>query len=320
MSAPRFIGAAEVHRLLDPDSCIAVVREAMRAFTLSAAAQPLRQVVPLAPGKLFGVMPGSLAGTARFGAKLVSVFDDPARPGRRAHRGVVALFGGSDGAPLAIVDAEAVTLLRTAAASAVATDALAPPGAATLGLFGCGGQAMAHLVAIARVRPVARVLVWGRDGVRARDFAEQASQASGIEVTPVDSAMAAAQAEILCTITSAETPVLEGNWVHAGTHVNAVGSSVAGPREIDRRLVTMSRFVADSRASVLAQGAEFLEAKAAGAIDDDHIVAEIGEVLLGQVPARVSPDDITVYKSLGHVVQDLAAAAFLYDRIEELEA
>jgi ornithine cyclodeaminase len=313
MTGPRYLDAADVRRALDPDSCIKVVREAMRAFSAEATAQPLRQILPLGEGRLFGTMPGSINGGARFGAKLISVFTDPDRPGHQRHRGVIALFGGADGAPLAIIDAETVTELRTAAASAVATDALARADARTLGLFGCGLQAAAHLRAIRRVRALDQVLVWGRDRARAEAFAQQMQSETGLPVTAVARGGDAAQADILCTVTTAALPVLEAAWVRPGTHVNAVGSSHAGPREVDRALVVAARFIADSRAGVLAQGAEFLEAKQAGAIGDDHVVGEIGEVLLGRVPGRTAADEITLYKSLGHIVQDLAAAAFLYD-------
>jgi len=209
-----------------------------------------------------------------------------------------------------------VTELRTAAASAVATDALARPDARTLGLFGCGLQAAAHLVAIARVRPIDRVWVWGRDVAKADAFARRMSAETGIAVEALPSAERVAKADILCTLTSAQTPVLEGAWVRPGTHINAVGSSYAGPREIDRALVLAARFIADSRAGVLAQGAEFLEAREAGAIGDNHVVGEIGEVLLGGIAGRTSADEITLYKSLGHIVQDLAAAQFVHDRLE----
>ncbi len=121
-----------------------------------------------------------------------------------------------------------------------------------------------------------------------------------------------ADADIVCTVTHASEPILLGRWLSPGTHVNLVGSSRAGPVEVDNDLVVRARFIADSREGVLAQGAEFLRAKAAGLIGDDHIVAEIGQVLAGDIPGRRTAEEITAYKSLGHVVQDLAAAWALY--------
>ena len=128
---------------------------------------------------------------------------------------------------------------------------------------------------------------------------------------------AVAQADIICTVTSATEPILKGAWVRPGTHLNLVGSSYAGPTEVDNDLVARSRFIADSREGILRQGAEFLRAKEAGLVDDDHIVAEIGQVLAGGIEGRRSPDEITVYKSIGHVVQDLASAWALYSQPEQ---
>jgi ornithine cyclodeaminase/alanine dehydrogenase-like protein (mu-crystallin family) len=125
-------------------------------------------------------------------------------------------------------------------------------------------------------------------------------------------------ADIICTVTGAHEPILKGAWVRAGTHVNVIGSSFAGPVEVDNDLVVRSRFIADSREGVLRQGAEFLKAKEAGLVDDDHIVAEIGEVLAGKAAGRRTADEITVYKSLGHIVQDLASAWALYQGASKL--
>jgi len=217
------------------------------------------------------------------------------------------------GEPLAIADAEDITAIRTAAASAVATHALARPDASRLALFGCGHEADTHVRAIACVRPLEEVLVWGRSVDKAKAFAARIRQETGLNIRAVAEGREAAQgADIICTVTSSATPVLLGEWVRPGTHVNAVGSSFAGPVEVDSALVTASRYVADSRRSVLAAGSEFLAAKQAGLIGDDHIVAEIGEVLLGRVPGRTSPEEITFYKSLGHVVQDLAATSYVH--------
>jgi ornithine cyclodeaminase len=169
--------------------------------------------------------------------------------------------------------------------------------------------------AIARVRPLTEIIVWGREAGAAQAFAERAQAVTGIASRAVaDGRLAARDADIICTVTGSPTPVLLGEWVMPGTHVNVVGSSHAGPVEVDDALVVKSRFIADSRRSVLAAGAEFLNAKAAGLIGDDHIVAEIGEILLGQVAGRTCADEITLYKSLGHVVQDLAAAGYVHRR------
>jgi ornithine cyclodeaminase len=309
--------AEDVRRLLDYDGCIAAVHEAMARFSAEGKPQPLRTIDEVAPSKLFALMPGSLPGPQGFGAKILSIFPDPARPGRSPHRGVVVLFEREHGKVECIADAEAVTEIRTAAASAVATAALARTDARRLAIFGCGLQAASHIRALTRVRPLEEVLVWGRSQQRARELAREMAQETGLPVRAVsDARAAAAAADILCTVTSSATPVLLGEWVRPGTHVNVVGSSHAVPVEVDHALVLASRFIVDSRRSALAAAAEFLRAKAAGLIGDEHIAAEIGEVLIGRIPGRRSAEEITVYKSLGHIVQDLAALTYLHAKAQ----
>ncbi|MGH8295416.1 MAG: ornithine cyclodeaminase family protein [Steroidobacteraceae bacterium] len=306
-------GPEEVRSLLDYEGCIAAVRAAMARSAAEGIAQPLRNIVEIAPGRLFGLMPGRLAAPEGFGAKVISVFPRAARPGRAAHQGVVVLFERESGEIACIADAGEVTEIRTGAASAVATDLLARPDATTLAIFGCGVQAASHIRALMRVRQLQQVLVWGRSPERAREFATRMEEETRLRVRAVaDGHEAAANADVICTVTGSPRPVLLGEWVRPGTHVNAVGSSHAGPAEIDNALVAASRYIVDSRRSALAAAAEFLLAKEAGLIDDRHIVAEIGEVLLGRVPGRTSAGQITLYKSLGHIVQDLAAVSYLH--------
>lgn len=307
--------ATQVQALLDYPGCIEAVRRAMGAFSAGGRPQPLREIVSLGDGRLFGLMPGTSPESDAFGAKLISVFADPDRPGRSAHKGVVVLFDGATGEVACVADAGAITEIRTAAASAVATDALARRDARRLAVFGCGAQAASHIRAIAEVRALESVVVWGRDAARAEAFARTMAAETGLAVRAApDPRTAAAQADIICTVTGSATPILLGEWVRAGTHVNAVGSSHPGPVEVDAALVMKSRYIVDSRRSALAAAAEFLDAKAAGLIGDDHIVAEIGQVLIGEASGRNSDEDVTLYKSLGHVVQDLAAAAYIHAR------
>jgi ornithine cyclodeaminase len=310
-----YYGPEHVRAALDYDGCIAAVRRAMADFSADGRPQPLRSVFEIAPARLFGLMPGTLAAPQGFGAKILSVFADPARPGRAAHRGVVVLFDHDSGRVSCIADAGEVTEIRTAAASAVATDALARADARILAIFGCGAQAASHIRALSRVRRLERILVWGRSAERAAQFAERMEREVESTVMAVaDGREAASVADIICTVTSSQTPVLLGEWVRRGTHVNVVGSSRPGPVEIDHALVQGSRYIVDSRRSALAAAAEFLRAKEAGLVDDGHIAAELGEVLLGRIQGRRSPDEVTVYKSLGHIVQDLAAVSYLHAR------
>ena len=313
----RFIDREEVARRLTYDVCIPIVREAMIAFSSGQTKQLLRTILPLSEGRLFGVMPGAMAEHGPFGAKLMSVFNESFTRGTQLHRGLVVLFDPDSGAPVCVLHAGEITAIRTAAASAVATDALARPEACEMAILGYGEQANAHARAINKVRRLKLVRVWGRSPERAVAFAAQMQAELGVPFTAATSVEAAvAAADIICTLTASAEPILKGAWLRAGAHVNIVGSSYAGPVEVDDDLVVRSRFIADSREGVLAQGAEFLRAKAAGLIDDAHIVAEIGEVLAEIIEGRRTDKEITAYKSLGHVVQDLASAWALYTNPE----
>jgi ornithine cyclodeaminase/alanine dehydrogenase-like protein (mu-crystallin family) len=311
--AVRMIDREEVQARLTYEVCIPLVRAAMIALSRGETRQLLRSIIQLGGGRMFGVMPGALGERAVFGAKLISVFPENFAKGVQSHQGVVVLFDGESGAPVCVAHAGEITAIRTAAASAVATDALARPDAHRLALLGYGEQARTHARAIARVRKLSAITVWGRSPDRAMALAGELSAELGLPVAASVSAEAAvADADIVCTVTSAKEPILLGGWLADGTHVNVVGSSFAGPVEVDDDLVVRARFIADSREGVLAQGAEFLRAKAAGLVGDDHVVGEIGQVLDGALPGRQTADQITVYKSLGHIVQDLAAAQALY--------
>lgn len=313
----RFIDREEVARRLTYEVCIPLVRDAMIAFSRGETRQLLRSIIALSEGRLFGVMPGAMGARAPFGAKLISVFPENSSRGIQSHQGLVVLFDPETGGPVCVLHAGEITAVRTAAASAVATDALARKDARRLAILGSGEQAATHARAICKVRELESITIWGRSPERAHAFAERMQAELAVPVAVAGTVEeAVAEADIVCTVTSAAEPVLQGAWVRPGTHLNLVGSSHAGPAEVDSDLVLRSRFIADSREGVLAQGAEFLRAKAAGLIGDDHVVAEIGQVLAGEVIGRRSAEEITVYKSLGHVVQDLVSAWMLYSQAE----
>jgi ornithine cyclodeaminase len=310
-----FYDSARVEELLDYPGCIDAMRRAMIALSTGERAQPLRQIWPVGDGQVWGIMPGDLTALSTFGAKLVSVFSDPERPGCTRHQGVVVAFDGETGAISCIADAEPITKIRTACATAVATDALARKDADVLAVFGTGVQAEAHLHALPLVRPFREILLWGRSAEITQLFAQQMSEAIWQPVTAVlNGREAAAAAAVICTVSSSREPVLLADWVRPGTHINLVGSSMLGPVEVDSALVAKARYVADYRPGVLAQGSELAVARDAGLVDDSHVIAEIGEVLAGRVRARENDEQITIYKSLGHVAQDLAAAAYLRER------
>ena len=310
-----FYDAAKVEELLDYPGCIKAMRRAMIALSSGERPQPLRQIFTVGDNEMFGTMPGELQALSTFGAKLVSVFSDPDRPGRTRHQGVVVAYDGVTGAVSCIADAEPITKIRTACATAVATDALARADAEVLAIFGSGVQAEAHLRALPLVRRFREILLWGRSEAKTQAFAEEMSGRLGCAIVPVsDGREAAERADVICTVTSSAEPVLLDEWVKPGAHVNLVGSSYLGPVEVDTALVARARYIADYRPGVLAQAAELAIARHAGLIDDSHVVGEIGEVLAGRVQGRENDSQITIYKSLGHVAQDLAAAAYLQER------
>jgi ornithine cyclodeaminase len=310
-----FYDAAQVEEWLDYGGCIDAMRSAMIALSSGERPQPLRQIFTVGRNEMFGTMPGELAALSTFGAKLVSVFGDPDRPGRSRHQGVVVAYDGATGSVSCIADAEPVTKIRTACATAAATDALARADVKVLAIFGSGVQAEAHLRALTLVRPFREILLWGRSNERSCELAERMSKLVGQTIVAISSAEeAASRADVICTVTSSAEPVLLGEWVRPGTHVNLVGSSYLGPVEVDTALVAKARYVADYRPGVLAQASELAVAREAGIVDDTHVICEIGDVFAGRIQGREDDHQITIYKSLGHVVQDLAATAHLHRR------
>jgi ornithine cyclodeaminase len=312
------VGSADVERLLPMRECIDVMARALLALATSQADVPLRTLMWLPERRgLLGMMPAQYGPAGVMGIKIVSVM--PGNHGTRydAHQGAVLLFETEHGCPLAIVDASAITAIRTAAVSGVATRLLAREDARDLAILGSGIQAATHLEAMLCVRPVERVRVWSRTATRAERFAERAAQRHGIAVTAVASAHAAvAGANLICTTTSAREPVLLGEWLSPGAHVNAVGSSVRTARELDSDAVARARLFVDRRESTLNEAGDFLLARAEGIVGDDHIVGELGDILAGRLQGRVTAEEITLFESLGLGVEDVAAAHFVYERAQ----
>jgi ornithine cyclodeaminase len=261
-------------------------------------------------------MPGALDEGA-FGAKLISVRPGNFALGRPSHQGLIVLFDPDDGAPVCVIDATEVTAIRTAAASAAATDALARPDARRLAILGYGEQAWRHACAMPHVRDIEDMRVWGRSPERAAAFAARVERELGRPCRAAASVgEAVGAADVICTTTAAAEPILFSADVAGGTHLNVVGSSRAGPAEIDVALVARARFFADHRDGVLAQGAELLNAKAAGLVGDDHVLGEIGQVMDSSLAGRRGADEVTIYKSLGSIVQDLACGWDLFRRAQ----
>lgn len=306
----------DVEKWLDYPGCIEAVRMAMAEFTASGREQPLREVQEVKTElEMFAQMPGIAGEKIGFGTKVISVYHPADNPRRSAHRGVVVLFDTNSGEVLAVADAHEVTKIRTACASAMATDVLARKDSEVLSIYGTGTQAESHVKALLAARPFKKVIIWGRSPEGAAAFAEQMTKETGRDIDYVASAEeAASQSDVICTVTGSRTPVVIRDWVKPGAHINAVGSSFNGPVEVDSALVRDSVYVADSVRSVRAAGAEFIAALEAGVIEDSHMVGEIGDVLLGRIPGRENDQQITFYKSLGHVFQDLASVAYIHKR------
>jgi ornithine cyclodeaminase len=258
-------------------------------------------------------MPAYLDDPGVICAKIITVFPGNRSTPYESHQGSVLLFECEHGRPLAIVDASAITAVRTAAVSAVATRALAQESARDLAILGSGTQAVTHLEAMLAVRPVSRVRVWSRTPENVRRFAQAQSKRHGMEVIVAGSAQEAVDgADLICTVTSAREPVLEGAWIAPGAHINAAGASTPAFRELDAATVERSRVVVDRRESALNEAADILIPMQEGRIAEDHILAELGDVLAGGLRIRTSDDDITLFRSLGLAIEDLAAAYHVY--------
>jgi len=312
----RVLRAAEVRALLPMTECVELMRRTMIALSEGRALAPLRSVMAM-PGArgMLGNMPGYLADPECFGVKLVSLMPRN-EPGRySSHLGLVLLFESEHGCPMGILDAAEITAIRTAAASGLATRLLARPDAGDLAILGAGEQARSHLEAMLAVRRLRRIRVWARDRAKAQVFAGTEGARHGVAIETAGSVPeAVAGADIICTLTKAREPILLGDWISRGAHLNVVGSSVAAAAEIDTAAVVQSRFFVDCRNSTVNEGGEYLRALRCGAISAAHIAAEIGEVANGTHPGRTSRDDVTLYKSLGVAPQDLASAHYVLDK------
>lgn len=308
------VSGAEVRRLLPMGECMTVMADALAALSRGDAMVPLRQIMwlPENVGAL-ALMPSYAAHVPVMGVKVVSVFPGNHGTPYDAHQGAVLVFETRHGQLVAMVDASAITAIRTAAVSGVATQLLARPDAQSLAILGSGVQAASHLDAMLAARAITTVRVWSRDIARAKHFASRAAERHGIAVTACATVEDTVRdADIICTTTAARTPLLHGEWIAPGTHVNAVGSSVSFTRELDTNAVRRARLYVDRRESTLNEAGDFLFPKQEGVIGDDHIVGEIGGLLLGTVAGRQTSDEITLFKGLGLAVEDVAAAQYVY--------
>lgn len=302
---------SDVAALLPMEMAIERVAEAMIGVSAGKAEMPLRSIMPVGGPNFFGMMPGGMSDPACYGIKLVSLFPGNPAYGYSSHQGAMVLFEAEHGAAISIMNAGLLTAIRTAAASAVATRELARDDSSILTIIGNGEQAEHHLQAMVAVRPVREVRIVGRNMPKVSAFIGTAKQRfPDLEIRGgTDVASAVSGADIVCTVTASSEPILFGEMVSPGQHLNIAGASIPSKREIDNDLVLRSRIYADSLASTFAQAGEVVDAIKAGLIDETHIRGEIGEVLSGNAVGRGGDDEVTLYRSLGVVAQDLACAS-----------
>jgi ornithine cyclodeaminase len=318
----RVIDGETLDRLMPYGKCIPLVRNALVGISLGHAYLPLRSGMPLPSGAgILGILPGTLAEPPCFGVKLVSMFPANKSRGLPAQMGACVLFDQDSGKPLALLNADRLTAVRTAAASAAATASLMKPGSETLAILGTGEQARAHLESMLAVHEFRRIRIWGRNAAHAKALADwflvTHNATLGIEVLVDDTvAQAVSDADVVCTLTSAREPILAGRLLKPGTHMNLIGSSFPDAREVDDETVARGRYFVDHRATALAQAGELLSAIRAGRIDKSHIVGEIGAVMSGKLAGRQSAQEVTLYKALESAGLDLAVAWHVWQEAE----
>jgi ornithine cyclodeaminase/alanine dehydrogenase-like protein (mu-crystallin family) len=308
------LSSEDIQALLSISDVIEIVDQTMKTVSAGGAELPLRSAIPVGGTNRMGVMPGAVSDPACFGVKLVSLFPNNPDKGLSSHLGAVVLFDAATGQASAMMDAGLITAMRTAAASAVATRALARPDARRLAIIGYGEQAEHHLDAICAVRDITHVTLAGRSAEKAAAFCE-AAQIRYPDIvfgSGTDVAAAVRDADIICTVTSSPSVILNHAWLPEGCHVNVVGSSIPSMREVDDALVLNTSIWVDYRPSTLAQAGEIVDLIAAHRYSADQLQGEIGQVLSGDIQGRTSPQQQTTYRSLGVAAQDLAVAHSLF--------
>lgn len=317
---PVLLTEKDVRDVLSMPDLIAAMETSLDRFSAGGVRQPLRTVVDVASRHaFFGVMPAFIDGAApALGTKLVSVYHSNLAQGLPSHLATIVLFDPDTGALRALIDGRYITEARTAAASAAATKHLAREDARVLAVFGSGVQARSHVDALVRVRPIEEVRIWSRDAAHADRLIDELMPQVRARMTRAASAREAARgADVIALVTASPEPVLLREWVDEGTHVCAVGACRPNQREMDTALVKAARVFVDSRAGALAEAGDIVIPIKERAIDESHIAGEIGDVCGGRLAGRRSTSEITVFKSLGMAVEDVAAAHLAFERASE---
>jgi ornithine cyclodeaminase len=300
------------------DDLIAAMETALIAFSTGRVAQPVRTVVDAGGRGFFGVMPAYVPAPGALGAKLVTVFHENAGAGLPTHLATILLLDATTGALLAILDGRYITEARTAAVSAVSTALLARDEAARLAIIGTGVQARSHLEAIAKVRRIREVRVWSPKEASRAAFVQAMQPGAAAAIHVCASAREAVDAaDVIVLATAAREPVVRNDWIADGAHICAVGACRPDQREMDSALLARARVFVDSRAGAMSEAGDIIIPMQEGAFDPSHIAGEIGDVAARQTSGRTSPGDVTIFKSLGMAVEDVAAAHLAYVKASE---
>ena len=315
---PVLLSEKDVRAVLSMDDLIAAMEAALDQFSAGAVRQPLRNIVEIGGHAFFGVMPAFISRPAALGTKLVSVYHSNAARGLPSHLATIVLLDPETGALQAVLDGRYITEARTAAVSAASARRLAREDSRVLAVLGSGVQARSHLDALTRVRVFDEIRVWGRDPARAAALLDDApAHARGRLVVAASPEAAADRADVIALVTASREPVLRRAWVRDGAHICAVGACRPDQREMDTALVRDARVFVDSRAGALAEAGDLVIPIEEGAIDGSHIAGELGDVFGGRIPGRLSAAEITIFKSLGMAVEDVAAAHLAFERASE---
>lgn len=309
----------EVTSLIDVEELIAALEQAHIQYSTGKAVAPVRLIVPLPQirGRITS-MPGYLNADKALGMKIVTYFQDNPQQNLPAILGTVMLFSAETGKIIAVMDGSSITAIRTACASAMATKALANAEAPVLGILGAGVQARAHIRALCRVRNIGKIKLYSPSGKSAAAVKRDLESEVGAAVEIARSAEEAVRdSDLIVTATTSNMPVLSREWLKPGAHINAVGSHRPDQREIDGPTVALAKVVVDSRDAIMAECGDILLAIKEGSIPESHIHAEIGNVLAGTKPARTGRSEITLYKSVGIAIQDVATANLVYHKALE---
>jgi alanine dehydrogenase len=308
----RHVTTGEIRRALTMPGAIRAVADALVQLSTGRALAPPRTSLEIAGFRTTAlIMPAYLPGLKRIGLKLISLCEDNPAKGLPFAQALTIVMDAERGTPLAVLEAGYLTAVRTGAASGAATDVLARRDARVSAIFGAGVQGRTQLEAIAAVRPLRKAFVVDIDGRAAAAFAEEMSRTLGLDVEPADSFMALREADIVSTATTSRGPVFRDGDLKAGLHINAVGSYKPDVREIPGETIRRAGLFVDERRGALEEAGDIIIPLREGLIDESHIRAEIGEVLAGLKPGRRTDDEITVFKSVGNAVEDLAVAALV---------